>query len=112
MYNSSKVRIINPPENIYVNPRWNLGVKEAKFDKVALFNDDIAIPKDFCFEVSKQMTKSMGIIRMSDAFIHETKNIKTNNKSHVYLEKINFIAYAFDLIMFFFTLLIHLFQKK
>ncbi len=28
-------------ENIGVNPAWNLGVKLAKFDKIALCNDDI-----------------------------------------------------------------------
>jgi len=39
--NSKKFRLITPETNIYVNPSWNLGVREAKYDNIALCNDDI-----------------------------------------------------------------------
>jgi hypothetical protein len=39
--NSDKLKIITPDKNIYVNPSWNLGVKKAKYDNIALCNDDI-----------------------------------------------------------------------
>lgn len=37
----SKVRILNDGNNIFVNPAWNLGVREAKCERVIIANDDI-----------------------------------------------------------------------
>lgn len=37
----AKLRIIEMKENIYVNQAWNLGVHEAKYDDIALVNDDV-----------------------------------------------------------------------
>lgn len=56
-----KVRFIIPKENLYVNPSWNLGVKECKFDYVALFNDDIIVSDTFCSQVYPYMTEDKGI---------------------------------------------------
>ena len=42
---SQKVRLIGSGENIFVNPAWNLGVKEAKTECVIIANDDIIIPE-------------------------------------------------------------------
>lgn len=39
--NFEKVRIIGNGKNLYVNPSWKLGVRESKYDKVILANDDI-----------------------------------------------------------------------
>lgn len=36
-----KARAISLEENIFVNPAWNLGVKEAKFENICVANDDI-----------------------------------------------------------------------
>jgi hypothetical protein len=38
-----KVRVIGTGANLYVNPSWNLGVKEAKTQRVIIANDDIFI---------------------------------------------------------------------
>ena len=43
--NYKKVRFLNDGTNLFVNPSWNLGVREAKFDKVIIANDDIYIPE-------------------------------------------------------------------
>ena len=61
-YESDKVRVIIPKENLFVNPSWNLGVKEAKEDKIAILNDDITIPEDFCSTISEQISPDKGII--------------------------------------------------
>jgi len=37
-----KVRILNDGKNIYVNPAWNLGVREAACECVIIANDDIS----------------------------------------------------------------------
>ena len=36
-----KVRILNNGENLFVNPSWNLGVREATYGRVIIVNDDI-----------------------------------------------------------------------
>lgn len=38
-----KVRVLNDGKNLFVNPSWNLGVKEATCERVILANDDIFI---------------------------------------------------------------------
>jgi hypothetical protein len=40
---SKKVRVLGNGVNMFVNPAWNLGVKETKTDKVIIANDDIII---------------------------------------------------------------------
>ena len=70
---SSKLRVIVPKENLYVNPSWNLGVKEAKEDIVALLNDDISISNNFCTKVVNQMTPDMGCVGYSVDYIEETQ---------------------------------------
>jgi len=37
----SKITLISKEKNIYVNPAWNLGVSVAKYNNIALCNDDI-----------------------------------------------------------------------
>lgn len=36
-----KVRVLQQAENIFVNPAWNLGAREARSDYLAIINDDI-----------------------------------------------------------------------
>ncbi len=50
-FKSDKVRLITPKKNMYVNPAWNLGVKEAKYDYIGLVNDDLIFPENFLEQV-------------------------------------------------------------
>lgn len=61
-YGFEKVRIIIPEENLYVNPSWNLGVTEAKYDYIALFNDDVLVNDDFCEQMFPYMSEDKGIL--------------------------------------------------
>lgn len=36
-----KVKRVEVPENIFVNPAWNLGVSLAQFENICLCNDDV-----------------------------------------------------------------------
>lgn len=102
-YNNSKLRIITPQENLYVNPSWNLGVKESKYEIVALLNDDIAIPDNFCSNVSNQMNPSMGIVGMHSldcaALMDDIKNPPNTN---LILEKTKYMDSGFGTAMFFY----------
>lgn len=59
-HNSKKLKVIIPSENLFVNPSWNLGVKEAKNELVALLNDDIIIPDGFCSRIAEKMNALRG----------------------------------------------------
>lgn len=45
-----KVKLIQPNENIYVNPSWNLGVSASKNNLITISNDDINFnPNEYFF---------------------------------------------------------------
>ena len=56
-----KVRTIKPKQNLFVNPSWNLGIKEAKEKYVALVNDDLLVCQNF-------FTKCMDVIGKTEKF--------------------------------------------
>ena len=87
-YESDKVRVIVPKENLFVNASWNLGVKEAKEDVVALLNDDITIPENFCQSVVSQMHEKMGVVGFHrDYIINIPKVVPTLASTDIVLEK-------------------------
>ena len=86
-YSGNKLELIIPPSNMYVNPSWNLGVRSAKNDNVAILNDDITIPENFCSSVFEKMTEDMGIVGYNIDFVKETQDILPPPKS----DKINLI---------------------
>ena len=59
-----KVKLIQVEENIYVNPAWNLGIKVAKNELVALINDDINFDSNILGLIGKDILDSYGIIGM------------------------------------------------
>lgn len=89
-YNSEKIKVITPKENLYVNPSWNLGVKEAKNELVAILNDDITLPENFCSDVADKITPEMGCVGGHYNFVKETKEVShIPSKTEVKLQKID-----------------------
>ena len=103
-YISQKVRVITPKENLFVNPSWNLGVKEAKYDIVALFNDDISVSENFCSSVISKMTPDMGIVGFNSGEYMEVcdKFSEQPIKTEITLEPIKYMDKYFGVAMFFF----------
>ncbi|MBQ8635882.1 hypothetical protein IJ425_07000 [bacterium] len=103
-YTSPKTRVITPKENIFVNPSWNLGVKEAKYDIVGLLNDDIVLCDNFCTNIASKMTPDMGIVGFNSSKYMfpcdkaESKPIATC----VELEPITYMDKYFGVCMFFY----------
>ena len=62
----SKLKVITPKKNLFVNPSWNLGVKESKTQYFALFNDDLLVCRNFCTKVMNLIVKKtdIGILGM------------------------------------------------
>jgi hypothetical protein len=52
-----KVRILEQEKNIYVNPAWNLGVQEAKYDNLCFLSDDVIADSRVYFEADKFLTE-------------------------------------------------------
>lgn len=63
---SPKLVVIDPEENLYVNPSWNLGVSRASFDDIIICNDDIEFDLNLYFYLLNQLNlKNKGFIGMS-----------------------------------------------
>ena len=73
-----KLRVISLGKNLFVNPSWNLGVKEAKSEYIALINDDIKIPENLCSKILEKMDDNTGILGMDTNFVINTRD-KENN---------------------------------
>lgn len=98
-----KLRVIVPTENLFVNPSWNLGVKESKEDIVALLNDDITITNDFCTKVIEQMSPEMGVIGFHRDFIDNIQQVMpTPESTDLSLEKACGRCGFFGVAMFFY----------
>lgn len=110
-YNHNKVKIFSSGKNLYVNPSWNYGVKEAKSEYAALINDDIIIPNNFCSTILDKMNEDTGIVGMEDKFIinlrDENNNIKDIPQTtptlseNITLKPISYRKKFFGVIMFF-----------
>ena len=50
-----KLKYIYEGENIFVNPAWNLGVKESKRDDLIIVNDDIIISNLLITKMSQEL---------------------------------------------------------
>jgi len=78
-----KVKLVQTGENIYVNPSWNLGVKLAKNNSIALVNDDINFNPNIFGVITEEILSEYGIIGQSEY------NYKGNNTDEPILEKWN-----------------------
>ena len=102
-YSFQKLRVIIPKKNLFVNPSWNLGVKETKEEIVALLNDDITISENFCSNVVEKMTPNMGIVGYNVDFVETSEEILPPPKNTNFtLEKITGRCKHFGIAMFFF----------
>lgn len=110
-FNSEKVRVIIPKENLFVNPSWNLGVKEAKYEYICIANDDIKIGNNFCTKVVEKISDEHGIIGMNKKFVIDTRdengiplidinNAEIENSKKLELAPTKVRPYNFGIIMF------------
>lgn len=54
-FDNRKTKILEQEENIFVNPAWNLGVKEAKNDNICILNDDVTFDVNEVFSAATQV---------------------------------------------------------
>ncbi len=96
-FDSPKVVIHTPKENLYVNPSWNLGVSIAKFDFICLCNDDIDFDISiFSFIYKNIYKKNIGIVGI-DSSCYDLDKLNKSIKL-----KSSFVRnYGFGTLMFF-----------
>lgn len=111
-FENEKVRVIIPKENLFVNPSWNLGVREAQNEYICLANDDIGIPNNFCTKVLENFSDNFGIVGMNNADVINTRNKnnevviqidneKLENSKDISFKPITFRPDSFGIVMFF-----------
>lgn len=91
-----KLRYIYEGENIFVNPAWNLGVKESKKDYLIIVNDDVIIPNSLIDKMSEELDKykivglhpeSMNSKRAFDDSIHVGPHIGVGWGCCIFMKK-------------------------
>lgn len=50
-----KIIFDNQPENVYVNPAWNMGVERAQSDKICIANDDVIYDTRILYRASEYL---------------------------------------------------------
>ena len=53
--NSEKIQVLTMPENIYVNPAWNLGVSKCCSENIVIMNDDVFCNSEVYMQIETVM---------------------------------------------------------
>lgn len=58
-WDSPKVHVLHQETNIFVNPAWNLGAREASGELIAIINDDVLFNDDVFDEAAKVLRRGL-----------------------------------------------------
>lgn len=62
-WDSPKVRVLQQEQNIFVNPAWNLGAREARGEYLAIINDDLVFDPEALTQTAQILRRGMfGIV--------------------------------------------------
>lgn len=61
-FTDPKVRVLDPGQNIYVNPAWNLGAESASAEYLIISNDDLLISPLLIPGMAERMNPRFGIV--------------------------------------------------
>jgi len=79
----SKLRYLPQNRNIYVNPAWNLGIQESKYNNICISNDDVLFDTDVLKFIKPHLSE--GIYGMSTGNyygVDKDKSYEINKLDH------------------------------
>ena len=70
-FNSEKIKVHTPEQNMFVNPSWNYGVEHAKNNYVGILNDDLLLSDNICSEILEFLKTSdeIGIVGIESSSV-------------------------------------------
>lgn len=95
-----RIRILKQERNIFVNPAWNLGVKEAKNELVCILNDDLTLNIDLLVRTMNLVLRqdpNFGIIGLYKRNFLHNKDI--NQMASINLVELNSRPWGFGSMM-------------
>lgn len=108
IFKHSKIHVISPHYNIYVNPAWNEGYFKSKSDIICLLNDDIFVEEEIFDYISEVDMVNIDIIGSYLKGTIDNYHIDSNHYDNTELIKLNLNknlpiggqSYAFGICMF------------
>ena len=103
-FSSDNIKKLDQTTNIFVNPAWNLGVQEAKYDHIVILNDDITCNLKCFYKNYVEFVKqdlNLGVISFDiSPFVELTPDNPLNNDDDVLTPKVNTVrTHGFGMFM-------------
>lgn len=96
-FESAKVRVLDQGENIFVNPAWNLGAREARGEYLAIINDDMRFDPELIDHAAAALAKPfVGIVGIDGAHLNRPRADRIRTRLATY----EHITLGFGMIMF------------
>lgn len=84
-WESPKVRVLQQDENIFVNPAWNLGAREAQGKYLAIVNDDVRFDDEIFDYCAKILGRGLyGMIGIDGSIINQKSTAKITHRLATY----------------------------
>jgi len=86
----NKINLIQPKENLFVNPSWNLGVEKSNTENIIIANDDILWDTSYLNQIKDDYFNDIDIIGQSPENYNlkiSLSEIKEINKTDINLQK-------------------------
>ena len=98
-FSCDKVRILEQPANIYVNPAWNLGVKNSNHPNLIIINDDLLISSNMIDFMSRVNLSNIGLVGISTDSLAEIEDYRAFECQNA-LKLSNRMNYGYGVCMF------------
>lgn len=87
----SKIKYVSFGKNIYVNPAWNYGWENAKYDKLLFINDDVVFSIALVDAMYDKINETNGMISLDPVVVHNSitggSSLVTNRRAeHIKFE--------------------------
>lgn len=93
-------RVLDMPENIFVNPAWNLGVEQARTDLIGLVNDDVLFDPRILRPIARRLVRGAGIIGPATSCVRDVEDAPSRLRRRPFFVPAYERPFAFGTAMF------------